>query len=420
MSGLTQSPQYHQYMHSDEYYPVYKQWDSLFIPMVPSDLMVEARLKDIIENDFKFGVVRRIDYSKKLDGNSHGYMAFVHFESWDFNNYTVSIRNHIERFGHIDLHYVEKNGIVTKYKYVRFMINLNPIKETERNAHQLADDLHFATVQTECMEVEIQNLQEKIKLLTEKNDTLQNTIDNLSDELQFAMGEIEAKEGKIQRLEENNKTLSEKNELLHRTIDSLSDNIIENYNNLLSENESEQSDFEDYDNCDLYDENISYNEYLEIQKNLLNNQTNEFELNEIINNTPTKLKRQTNQPVYITHYINIQFNENEIPNATNTSTNVPFSSFNVNNKYVYDITVAVLKNINLYSNCDCYDVYVFHVVSNIFTITFKTSLSIYTSMPIRYDLYTKLINIMKQNINIKNNGKIYKFDLDVISNKILK
>ncbi len=148
-------------------------WNSLFIPMLPGDLIDEERLKYLIEFVYGFGKIKRIDFTKKENSNNK-YMAFIHFEYWNNNEITQSIRARLEYYNVVDLNYMGYND--NKIKFIRFMINKTPIKETEMNPHQLANEIEIMKKTVSEKDNEIAELQRKIKELTSENIKLHHAL----------------------------------------------------------------------------------------------------------------------------------------------------------------------------------------------------------------------------------------------------
>jgi len=148
-------------------------WNSLFIPMLPNDLIDEDRLKYLIEFIYGFGKVKRIDFTKKENTNNK-YMGFIHFEYWNQNDFTQSIRERLEYFNLVDLNYI--GFLDNKTKFIRFMINKMPIKDTEMNAPQLANELELKNNEINEKNKEIEELKNKILELENENTKLHNKL----------------------------------------------------------------------------------------------------------------------------------------------------------------------------------------------------------------------------------------------------
>ncbi len=148
-------------------------WNSLFIPMLPNDLIDECRLKYLIEFIYGFGKVKRIDFTKKENTNNK-YMGFIHFEYWNQTDFTQSIRARLEHFNLVDLNYI--GFLDNKTKFIRFMINKMPIKDTEMNAPQLANELELKINELNEKNKEIEELKNKILQLQDENINLHNKL----------------------------------------------------------------------------------------------------------------------------------------------------------------------------------------------------------------------------------------------------
>ncbi len=153
-------------------------WNSLFIPMLPNDLIDEGRLKYLIEFIYGLGKVKRIDFTKKENSNTK-YMAFIHFDYWNNNDFTQSLRERLQYFNLVDLNYI--GFIDHKTKFIRFMINKTPIKDTEMNAPQLANELEIKIKEISEKDKEIEELKNKIAQLENENIKLHNILYNVSE-----------------------------------------------------------------------------------------------------------------------------------------------------------------------------------------------------------------------------------------------
>lgn len=148
-------------------------WNSLFIPMLPNDLIDEGRLKYLIEFIYGLGKVKRIDFTKKENTNNR-YMGFIHFEYWNQTDFTQSLRARLEHFNLVDLNYI--GFLDNKTKFIRFMINKMPIKDTEMNAPQLANELELKINELNEKNKEIEELKNKILQLQDENINLHNKL----------------------------------------------------------------------------------------------------------------------------------------------------------------------------------------------------------------------------------------------------
>ena len=129
-------------------------WNSIFIPSLPSFATSEDTLTFLFQDIFELGSVKRVDIIKKENVNNR-LMAFVHFNHWFDNNSTKMFREKLEKegfadvFGYADVDEFNKNmnfneflGYnVNKNAFLKCMINKTPIKETDLNIHQMADIL---------------------------------------------------------------------------------------------------------------------------------------------------------------------------------------------------------------------------------------------------------------------------------------
>jgi hypothetical protein len=74
------------------------QWSSLFIPYLQSTYTLES-LKDIFESKYNIGKIKRIDFVRSATQIS----AFVHFDTWYLNEFTVFLREWLETKGKYNL-----------------------------------------------------------------------------------------------------------------------------------------------------------------------------------------------------------------------------------------------------------------------------------------------------------------------------
>ena len=147
-------------------------WSSLFIPALPAELVDEDLIKYIFETVHPIGEVRRVDFVQKNSANR--YMAFVHFNSWNYSPQIEHLRRAIEGQGYLDL--CVPQGATPQKRgdlFVRVMINKTPIKETTLNAHQLAAELEVANSTIDEQAETIRELSEKVcylERLVEEDD----------------------------------------------------------------------------------------------------------------------------------------------------------------------------------------------------------------------------------------------------------
>ena len=158
-------------------------WNSIFIPSLPSYFADEIILSYLIQEVFKLGSVKRVDIIKKENMNNR-LMAFIHFNHWFDNTSVASFRGKMDKDGMVDIFgYIDEQGRKSNYAllydknlrndmFLKFLINKTPIKETELNIHQLADVLEKA-------EQKIRDQRKMIKELQMENINCQLQIDNL-------------------------------------------------------------------------------------------------------------------------------------------------------------------------------------------------------------------------------------------------
>lgn len=176
------------------------QWNSIFIPSLPSAFVDEDILIYLIQEVFRLGSVKRVDIIKKENATNR-LMAFVHFNHWFNCPSTHIFREKMEKDGLVDIFgYLDENrdrigynvlldAKIKKDTFLRFMINKTPIKETELNIHQLADCLEKAEHKINDKESMIQQLQlelleSKLKMenVLTKNKLLENEIMQLKND----------------------------------------------------------------------------------------------------------------------------------------------------------------------------------------------------------------------------------------------
>jgi hypothetical protein len=179
------------------------QWDSLFLPAIPSIFTDEKMLHDLFEYTLKIGKVKRVDLvSKPESGNRK--MAFVHFENWNKTRSILELRSMVEKNGQADIAGIrDANGMYhglneifydrermnhrrpLRELFVRIMVNKTPIKETELNIHQLADNLEMAEKvintqkeQIEQLNANIENIQKQLDFMTKFSIKFSNNVFN--------------------------------------------------------------------------------------------------------------------------------------------------------------------------------------------------------------------------------------------------
>lgn len=190
---------------------IYKDDNSLFIPMLPSFLVNEEKIRNMIEDELVLGKVKRIDLVTKQNSNNR-YMAFIHFEYWYDDYYTKKFRDIIKTVGQMDVYGYQEcirqssnsafsmvtddivftdwnnrksyaifiptneeySGVYVPTQdfynnasvYIRFMMNNTPIPETELNQHQLANNLALAEKEILDLKTRVAQLEEIINKLT--------------------------------------------------------------------------------------------------------------------------------------------------------------------------------------------------------------------------------------------------------------
>jgi hypothetical protein len=74
------------------------QWSSLFIPYLHPSYTLES-LKEIFESKYNIGKIKRIDFVRSPNQIS----AFVHFDTWYLNEFTLFLREWLETKGKYNL-----------------------------------------------------------------------------------------------------------------------------------------------------------------------------------------------------------------------------------------------------------------------------------------------------------------------------
>jgi hypothetical protein len=149
-------------------------WNSIFIPALPSDAVDEDFIKKVVEDTLQLGKVKRVDLSLKQN-HKNKYMAFVHFDYWMDTENVHNFRNIIESYGYNDVYGINVPK-TSKEIYMRFMVNKTPIKETSMNAHQLAASIEMA-------EAKIQDQDNIINDLLRDLEDAKSLIDTLNDQI---------------------------------------------------------------------------------------------------------------------------------------------------------------------------------------------------------------------------------------------
>lgn len=319
-------------------------WSSLFIPSVPSDVHDEYRLTVLLEHYFNIGKIRRIDFIQKK-GHENKYMAFVHFDYWNNTIPVNKIRYHIENFEYLNLLY-NNNSVV------RIAINKNPIKETELNAHQLANELELSN-----------------KTISEKNT------------------EIEVLKLQIEVLNKENLVLNNKINLLFNVNDNINFNTC-----ILSDKEEEDPYIFDINNIPPF-------------PNKLTRQTNEpiniihlinIKLDDIIKYTD----ESSNEIIEVNEYYNT-CNMSNIEEYIKQINLLLFNMLNINN----------FKRTN-----DIHKVSIIYIKDNIFTIKFTTYNNAHTLTSIKQFLYLYIIKYIENTLSINYLQKTYTFKPTLIGN----
>lgn len=168
------------------YVPNKVEEQGLFIPSLPNSYNNESFLTNIIENEFKLGIVKRIDFVQKPE-NPTSYMAFIHFKQWYKTYDTDLFRFKLSHFGHADVYgSTDMNGnrvdlptFTSKRVFIRFLFNKTPIKDAELNIHQISDNLERAEKQITEQQVTIDNLKKELENTNKKYEELEKRIREL-------------------------------------------------------------------------------------------------------------------------------------------------------------------------------------------------------------------------------------------------
>ena len=147
-------------------------WNSIFIPRIDYRYNFTL-LKQLFEENKKIGVLDRVDFVKVPEEKGSGRMAFVHFQSWNEDEYDcIYFKSTIEKYGLIDYedHVVIDN--CPKVFNIRMLINKNPVPPTRLNVNQLSDSFTRLNVEFEDYkqetEAKIQKQQTQIDALIQE------------------------------------------------------------------------------------------------------------------------------------------------------------------------------------------------------------------------------------------------------------
>ena len=137
---------------------------SLFIPCIPdANLCSETNIEKLCYN-IGLSNIKRVDMSTiKNENGTVRNMAFIHFHGWYNTHSNRLIRDAIY-----------KNGFylctLPNGKFIKIMFNNNPIPESNRNIHQLADDIARAEITIIEQSNRIQDLENIIRQLHSEID----------------------------------------------------------------------------------------------------------------------------------------------------------------------------------------------------------------------------------------------------------
>ena len=172
---------------------IYGDWNSLYIPSIPSGLhtfsnggtiaepFTEERLKHMIEEYIYLGKVSRVDFVEK-EGRARS--AFVHFEYWNKHEIVEIFRHVLNTEGVIKFSSMDEwevNNVNNEKKNLRFgllnsqsirdfhilfKINHTPIPASDgtQNVHQLAAANEFLENKVKELENKVKDLETKVKV----------------------------------------------------------------------------------------------------------------------------------------------------------------------------------------------------------------------------------------------------------------
>jgi hypothetical protein len=144
-------------------------WNSIYIPTIPQDIMLEntscttiEALTNYFENKVCYGKIKRIDLITKPRGNYTVLAAFIHFDEWypeskKLHNYL----NHPKTNGEFKLggyysntlnkyvnFYSSQNSLYERFLTVKInktpIPEISPMEASELNIHQLVHSLELA------------------------------------------------------------------------------------------------------------------------------------------------------------------------------------------------------------------------------------------------------------------------------------
>lgn len=111
-----------------------KDWNSLFIPVLPKEYCTESALVNLIENELCIGHVEKVNIVKKKNAGFSHTIAFIHFHFWSRTEDTEFIRSNIESNGKCDIYgFFDKNNLGHPFQdsngkpvYIRFVKYIAP------------------------------------------------------------------------------------------------------------------------------------------------------------------------------------------------------------------------------------------------------------------------------------------------------
>lgn len=129
---------------------------SLFMPAVPKELLVESSLRNLIQDNYKIGTVKRIDYAP--NPNSAGKsLGFIHFDTLNLSDSKAAeVIDTINQKGKISMPYSNPKKTGTQVSGLLFIKNKKPLEDAKTE------------LSVEELETNLAKLQEELKVLSDK------------------------------------------------------------------------------------------------------------------------------------------------------------------------------------------------------------------------------------------------------------
>lgn len=153
-------------------------WTSIYIPLLPTDLTMDngdvrfsdvREIENLFEENLKIGKVSRVDITSKIipGSNREVRSAYVHFENWNDNVTTNTVRNRIDAVGDYKCYGFYDGFEFRKFdneKFITFKVNHKPIPaaDVDLNIHQLAAAKEFLDKRVAELEEQVKNLQQEL------------------------------------------------------------------------------------------------------------------------------------------------------------------------------------------------------------------------------------------------------------------